>query len=163
MMRRILRKLRGALGTAVTWAFAWAVAGTALTGVLFLFESELGFSVFFEVAPWLALVAGGWGFVGGAVFSVALGTVFRRRRLEELSVGRMAFWGGLAGALLPLTVMSLIAAESAGAVGSGMVAWTTAVFAGLGATTAGGTVRMAQGAAKEVGGPGAGPSLGAGA
>ena len=36
MIKSLLRKLRGVLGTGLTWAAIWSVAGTALQGGLAL-------------------------------------------------------------------------------------------------------------------------------
>ena len=47
------------------------------------------------------------GFLGGVVFSTVLAIAARRRRLDELSLSRVAIWGAAAGLLvgvLPFTI-----------------------------------------------------------
>src|SRR4051794_12404456 len=74
-----LRRLRGAVGMGVTWAAAWAVTGV-LIGVTSVLLPGLPWNAFFDVfdAPLPALAIPG--FVGGAIFSLVLGVVGRRRR-----------------------------------------------------------------------------------
>jgi hypothetical protein len=53
--------------------------------------------------PWILL--GTYpGFLTGVIFSVVLGIAARRRRLDELSVGKVARWGALAGLLIAALV-----------------------------------------------------------
>ena len=158
-MRSILRKLRGAVGTAVTWAVMWATGGVAFTGLLFLLSPGLNLQIFAEAAPAIALVAGAWGFIGGGVFSLTLGTVHRSRRLDDLSPGRMSLWGALAGMLLPIGLLAFAALSGVTGIDAEVIFWTTAIFGGLGATTAGGTVKLAQSASQEIDGTGPGPLL----
>ncbi len=94
-----LRRVRGAFGLGLLWAVAWGLGGLVigLASLAFPFLPwEAFFSVFDAPLPALALP----GFVGGAVFSVVLGTLARDRRFDELSVSRFALWGALGGLAL---------------------------------------------------------------
>ena len=88
-MRAILRKLRGALGTALTWAVAWPVGGFALG--IFLYVEGFSQVPLWMFVPLLALSMGLYGLVGGALFSAALATVHGRRTLSELKPGWVAW------------------------------------------------------------------------
>lgn len=149
-MRGILRKLRGALGTAVTWALGWGLGAFALVSVGFLL---FGKGVFFwdTVRP-ITILAGLSGFIGGTVFSTALATIHARRRISELSPLRMALWGAGAGLLVPLGVLgvSLVAGVPLHA---DVVAGMVVGIGGLGAATAAGTVKLAQASDRALDGP----------
>ena len=90
-MKKWLRRLRGAVGMGLTWAVGWAITGV-LVGVASLLLPNLPWDAFFAVfdAPLPALAIPG--FVGGAIFSMVLGVVGRRRRFHELSLPRFAAW-----------------------------------------------------------------------
>lgn len=94
-----LRRIRGAVGMGLTWAVAWAMVGL-LIGVTSLLLPGLPWDRFFAVfdAPLPALAIPG--FVGGAIFSVVLGFVARRRRFSELSLPTFAICGAVGGLLL---------------------------------------------------------------
>jgi hypothetical protein len=107
-MDRWLRRIRGALGLGLTWAVGWALAGVML-GVTSLLLPGLPWSAFFEVfdAPLPALAIPG--FLGGALFSVVLGIVGRRRRFDELSLPRFAALGAVGGLLVSLIPAAMVA------------------------------------------------------
>jgi hypothetical protein len=63
-----VRKLRGALGTAVTWAVGWAAGGFALAVILvFLIPGLAGIEsgTFADLAPVLTIIGGVSGMLGG--------------------------------------------------------------------------------------------------
>jgi hypothetical protein len=90
-VKGLLRKIRGILRTAATWAIGWAGIGTAM-GLLagihlrFLFQLVLGNAV-----------AGG---IVGGTFAVIVSVAEGRRTLEDLSLKRIALWGGLGSVVL---------------------------------------------------------------
>lgn len=96
---RFLTRLRGALGMGVTWAFGWAIAGI-LIGVASRLAPGPMWDAFFKIfdAPLPALAVPG--FVGGALFSLVLSVVARRRPFAALSLPRFAAWGAVGGVLL---------------------------------------------------------------
>ncbi|MBK6487260.1 MAG: hypothetical protein IPF98_10390 [Gemmatimonadetes bacterium] len=73
-MKKWLRRLRGAVGMGLTWAVGWAITGV-LVGVASLLLPNLPWDAFFAVfdAPLPALAIPG--FVGGAIFSMVLGSL----------------------------------------------------------------------------------------
>ncbi|MGH7712595.1 MAG: hypothetical protein ACREOG_14990 [Gemmatimonadaceae bacterium] len=98
-MKKLLRRIRGAVGMGLTWAVAWALVGV-LIGVTSLLLPGLPWDRFFEVfdAPLPALAVPG--FFGGALFSIVLGVAARRRRFAELSLPLFAVCGAVGGLLL---------------------------------------------------------------
>ncbi|MDH3733221.1 MAG: hypothetical protein OEU54_06780 [Gemmatimonadota bacterium] len=89
----LLRRLRGVVGTAATWAVGWGILGGvlhALAGVLGL-SGILGATLAADVIGH-ALI----GLFGGGAFSALLLTE-RVGSLDSLSVGRSTAWGALAG------------------------------------------------------------------
>ena len=87
-MNGFLRRIRGIIGTGLTWAAAWIGMGAALGALAgypltYLFRIALSHSV--------------GGFIAGASFAVILSVAERRRTLRELSLKRVAFWGALGG------------------------------------------------------------------
>ena len=116
-MRGWLRRVRGAIGMGLTWAFGWAVAGL-LIGVSSLVLPGLPWDALFEVfdAPLPALAVPG--FFAGVFFSAVLGIVGRRRRFSELSLPGFAAWGALGGLLLILFPFALVAVGLASREGS---------------------------------------------
>src|SRR5687768_9730751 len=121
-MGKWLRRIRGAIGTGLTWAVGWAVGGL-LIGVTSLLLPGLPWDSFFKVfdAPLPALAIPG--FFGGVFFSMVLGIAGRRRKFSELSVPQFAAWGAVGGLLLLLFPFALVAVGLASREGSDLSAW----------------------------------------
>jgi hypothetical protein len=88
-MRKLLRRIRGAIGMGFTWGAAWAGAGFVLA-VVTRFRADAPFPLIFGVL----------GFLAGVTFSLLLALTAGRRRLDQLSLPRFAGWGALGGVLL---------------------------------------------------------------
>lgn len=147
-MKNWLRRIRGAVGMGLTWAFAWALGGL-LIGVMSILLPGLPWDSFFEVfdAPLPAMAVPG--FVGGVLFSMVLGIAGRRRRFSELSLPRFVAWGALGGLLLILFPFALVAVGLASTEGSSVSAWRSiAVISGpfilFSALSAGGSLMLAR-------------------
>ena len=114
---RGLRRIRGAIGMGLTWAFGWAVAGV-LIGAASVVLPGLPWSAFFEVfdAPLPALAIPG--FFAGMFFSTVLGIAGRNRRFRELSLPQFAAWGAVGGLMLVLFPFALVAVGLASREGS---------------------------------------------
>jgi hypothetical protein len=99
-MKGFLRRRRGIIGTGL----AWAVGGiAAFSGLLAL-----------RGAPWeiilTSIPTGAWmGFVCGSAFAGILIVTERRRKLEDLSLRRVALWGAIGGFLVTGAVNLLFA------------------------------------------------------
>ena len=92
----ILRRLRGALGIGLTWAGLWIVIGVML-GILRPGDIGPGEGPR-RILPILAMV----GLLSGLGFAGFLWLAERRRTFEQLSLGRVALWGLLGSALIPV-------------------------------------------------------------
>ena len=98
-MKKFLRRLRGIIGTGLTWAVGWAgvtVALNLLGGVPLQYLGLIAVS---------GLVRG---FIAGGAFAVILSIAERRHTLEDLSLRRVALWGGIGGSLLLLSSMPIM-------------------------------------------------------
>lgn len=128
---RLLRKLRGALGTGLTWAVAWAGLGAVhgfLVGVFNPRYWTLGNPIL-DTSFGYAVA----GLVAGTGFSLLLASLGRRATLERLSRGRVALWGAVGGALVPVLVHVTRGLTSSA--GWGDVALTASVTGVLGAVS----------------------------
>lgn len=125
-MTEWLRRLRGALGIALAWAFTWFGAGMLLLLVVGPDAADVPFPLGF----------GFLGFWAGLGFSAFLALLDGRRSFAELSLPRVGLWGALGGLVLAV-VMSAI-------VGPGAFAVLAPVFAVAGGLCATGSLALAR-------------------
>jgi len=136
----MLRRIRGAIGTGVAWALAWATVETAVLGATLLLG---GLSV--PLIAFAARVASGatFGFLSGLVFSTAFSIVNRSKSFEEIRLGQTTLLGAGAGTLFPTAFLAALAV-------AGIPIPVLAVVvnlltgAGMGALTSYGLVRIAR-------------------
>ena len=99
-MKGFLKRLRGVIKTGLTWAIGWPVLfslimlgeiviGRAHPSTWVLKEQLVGF-VFISAI----------GFIAGSVFGVLLSILERHKKLEDLSLWRIALWGTVGGLAL---------------------------------------------------------------
>jgi len=134
-VQKWLRRVRGAVGIGLTWAAAWFAAGMLLLLVVGPDAADVPFPLFFGLL----------GFLTGAMFSLVLGIMARRRRFDQMSLPRFAGWGAVGGLSL-----------------SSMLIWTAGpdadflvvgpVFTFAGAISAAGTLALARRAEKRLSG-----------
>lgn len=130
-MQTFLRRLRGVVAVGLTWGAVWAAFG-ALIGVVALVISP-------EVVDQgegpidIARILGTAGFISGAGFALLLATLERGRGLLNVSMMRVAAWGVVGGALIPLLTD----------VANSQVVWTSPLGAAL-ATSAFAIARRAE-------------------
>jgi hypothetical protein len=99
-MTDLVRRLRGALGIGVTWGVLWATIGLILgfvVGVVSPDQIDPG-----EGPGRVAAVLGLVGFLSGLGFSSLFIVAERRKTIHDLSLGRVALWGLLGAAVIPL-------------------------------------------------------------
>ncbi len=84
------RRLRAALGMGLIWGTAWFLAGLVLLLIVGPDAADVPFPLGFGLL----------GFLCGALFSGVFALVERRRRLDQLPLGRFTGWGALGGGLL---------------------------------------------------------------
>jgi hypothetical protein len=123
-----IRRIRGAIGIGLTWAFAWFAAGMALLLIVGPDAADVPFPLGFGLL----------GFLSGITFSGFLGLVDGRRRFDQMSMGRFAGWGGLGGLLLAGGLIAVSGQEA------GIFALLGPVFGLSGAACASGTLALAR-------------------
>ena len=134
-MKKWQRRLRGALGTGLTWAMAWFGAGLVLLLIVGPDAADVPFPLGFGML----------GFLAGATFSIILGFAGSGRRLEQMSIPRFAGWGGGAGLLLS-GMFALVAALLGETTPLTHLPVLAPVFALAGAASAAGSLALARGA-----------------
>lgn len=143
-------RLRGMVWMCLTWAAGWAVTGL-LIGATSLVTPWLPWDAFFRVFDAPLPVLGMPGFIGGAIFSIVIGTAERRSKFEDLSLGRFTAWGAAAGLLLSLVPAAMVAMGLAHLHYHGQGLWQlTAQICGpltlLGAVSGAASLRLARAA-----------------
>lgn len=113
-MKQWMKRGRGAVLTALAWAVIWAPVAV-LVGSLVDPDGSMD-------EMWVAIGAYP-GFICGLLFSALLWIAERRRRIDELSLPRVASWGAVVG--LVVSLLPLAAAEPTGA--WGLPRWLLAV------------------------------------
>jgi hypothetical protein len=86
---------------------------------------------------------GAFGFVAGVVFSGVLGVIEGRRRFDEMSLPRFAWWGAAGGLLLAAAFVLVVALAEDPAFLSNLVVLGP-VFAVVGAASAAGSLALAR-------------------
>ena len=135
LLIQLWRRIRGLLGTALTWGAVGALVGALM------------FTVRYQ--PWslpperwerattllgMFLGAGGlWGAACGLAFGVVLLVAARRQRFDQLSAGRFMLWGAVAGAAFPLVIYTPIVLTRGGLGAIPLYSTLTAISALLGA------------------------------
>lgn len=88
-MKNVLRRLRGLMGTGITWAAGFVVCMGGFFGVVGWFGE------FLAELPTVALL----GFMMGCGFGGLLAFTERSRSLGDLALWRVALWGAIGGFL----------------------------------------------------------------
>ncbi len=108
----VWRRLRGFVGTVLTWAGI----GAAIGFLVFLVRYDawrLPWATAEQLRRWLRLLAmwesaaALWGAVGGLTFSLAVWVGAKTNDPNRLTRRRMLLWGALAGAALPVGLYAL--------------------------------------------------------
>lgn len=97
----LLRKLRGVLSIGLTWAASWVVVGTALGLIVRVIDPDS-----IDPGEGIAMIRvfATIGFISGVGFAGLLSVAESRKTILNLSLGRVALWGILGGAVVPLVV-----------------------------------------------------------
>ena len=134
-----MRRLKAMLMTALLWAISWAVVGTLALGVILLVGPNPGVRLGVLAGLMLrsALYWMVWGGIAGFSFAGILAVAERRHTLEQLATVRLALWGFLGGALLPIGTAALWnIAYGVRMFGTVMPYWVVGVAGALGAVLA---------------------------
>jgi len=127
-MNTVLRRLRGVIGVGLTWGVMWAALTVALGLVM-------RFTIPGSIDPGegellIGAMVGFVGLVSGVCFGLLLSFAEKRKTIVDLSLVRVAIWGILGSAALPLL--------------TGMQDKLILITCPLGAVFAAGTVAMAR-------------------
>jgi hypothetical protein len=139
----LIRRVRGLLGVGITWGALWGAIGAGIGLVIGLLRPELS-TVTGSMVDW-ALGMGLYGLVSGIGFGALLSLREGRKTLADLSLGRVALWGVLGSAAVPLLFGALGAFEL-GTTALDVIG-AMLVTAGLGGTFAPAAVAIARRAA----------------
>ncbi len=135
-----LRRIRGLLGVGVTWGALWGGIGAAIGFVVGLVNPAM-WNYMNPVEFWgLGLAA--YGFLSGVGFGGLLSLREGRRTLGDLSLKRVALWGVLGSAAVPLVFGALGFFEAGTTVRDIVTAMM--LTAGLGGTFAPGSIAIAR-------------------
>jgi hypothetical protein len=101
----MLRRIRGALVLGLLWAVVWLPVATIV-------GASFGWIVFPpRSTDWLLIgVFAGLGFASGMTFGGLLTGLERHRTIESIATGRLALWGLLAGAGIPVLLCIIVLA-----------------------------------------------------
>jgi hypothetical protein len=133
-MTKWMKRIRGAVGMGLTWALVWAPVAV-LIGLAIDPDGSMD-----EMWPAIGAYPG---FLGGVVFSVVLAIAARRRRLDELSLPRVAAWGAFAGLLVG--ALPFMIGESTSEIPVWMLAGVViGSITGLSAASAAGSLALAR-------------------
>jgi hypothetical protein len=136
-MKKVLRRVRAAIGMGLIWGAAWFGAGMILLLIVGLGAADVPFPLGF----------GMFGFFAGSIFSLLFGMAESGRRFEQMSLPRFAGWGGAAGLLLA-AMFALIAAVVGESTPMESLAVIGPVFALAGAASAAGSLAIARSSGK---------------
>lgn len=131
-MARWVRRIRAAAGLGLVWGAAWFGAGMLVLLVVSPHAADVPFPIFWGLL----------GFLAGALFSIVLGTIERRRSFDQMSLPRFAGWGALGGLLLSAGVILLSGLGTDGLL-------LGPLFALAGAGSAAGTLALARRAERQ--------------
>jgi len=97
---KLWKKLRGVAGFGLTWGTLWGGIGAVIGFVIGIVRPEV-WAITNPVIEW-AIGMGLYGMVSGMGFAGLLSIGEARKRIQELSLRRVALWGVLGSALVPL-------------------------------------------------------------
>lgn len=144
-MGELFRRLRGLVGLGVLWGTLWAMIGAVIGVVIGIVNPE--FYMFGNPIIEWAFGIGVYGAVSGVGFGGLLWLREGNKTLMDLSLPRIAMWGVMGSALVPLLFLSMFA----GGTSMADIVGAMMVTAGLGGIFAPGQVAIARRAALQAG------------
>jgi hypothetical protein len=109
MVMKVLRVMRGVLGTAIAWGLAWIPFTLGAWGALAVFGGEVAPLRYLGAAVVGAALRGA---ISGAAFAGVLAIAGRRRTFATLRARDMLLWGAIGGVVAPAIVFTAIALTS---------------------------------------------------
>ena len=142
-MGKLLRRLRGLAGVGVTWGAMWAGIGAGIGLIIEIVEPD-AWRWTNPVLDW-AYGMGLYGFVSGIGFGTLLSLKEGRKRLFDLSLGRVVLWGLVGSAAVPI-IFSMLGVLGVAGASLVEVIEVIMVTGFLGGTFASGSVAIARSA-----------------
>ncbi|MDH3272082.1 MAG: hypothetical protein OEN56_12150 [Gemmatimonadota bacterium] len=136
--RTVLTRIRGLFGVGASWGLLWGAIGGMIGAVI---GTVTGVPLGDPVVEWM-LGMGAYGLVSGIGFGTLLSLGEGSRTLRDLSLQRVALWGILGSAMVPLGFGALGFFEVGTTIRD--VLGAMAVTASLGGTFASGSVAIAR-------------------
>ena len=102
-MKSWVRRIRGALGMGLTWGAVGFATGMVIELIHNIWPNPVGGAV--DIWPAALMYPG---ILGGIAFSAVLGIAGRRSRLDELTLPRVALWGGVGGLLVAMIPAAMV-------------------------------------------------------
>lgn len=143
----VLRRVRGLFGVGLTWGALWGAIGGAIGAVIGV-VSPTAAIYGNPIIEW-ALGMGAYGLISGMGFGTILSLREASRTLQEISLKRVAMWGVLGSAAVPLLFGAMGFFEAGVTVMD--VLGAMLVTAGLGGLSAPAAVAIARRAELEAG------------
>jgi hypothetical protein len=138
---KLLRVLRGILGTAVAWGLAWIPLTLVTWGV----AGVLGGNVPpLRVTGAIVIGAAIRGMISGAAFASVLALAGRRRTFENLRLRDMLVWGAIGGIVAPVISLGAIALTTSAVIPPLAIGLGLGMASTVGALSAAGTLWVAR-------------------
>ena len=137
---KLVRVLRGVLGTAAAWGLAWIPLTLATWSVSALFGHVP------SIEYWESVVIGAAvrGAISGAAFATVLAIAGRRRTFASLRLRDMLRWGAVGGIVAPAITLGTIALTSATSIPALTMGLGLGFASALGSVSAAGTLWLAR-------------------
>jgi hypothetical protein len=138
---KLIRVLRGVLGTAAAWSLAWIPLTLASWSIAAAFSGTVP-----PLQHWAPIVVGAMvrGAISGAAFATVLAIAGRRRTFASLRLRDMVLWGAVGGIVAPAITLGVIAATTAHIIPAVTMGLGLGMASVLGAVSAAGTLWVAR-------------------
>ena len=138
---KLIRVLRGVVGTATAWSLAWIPLTLASWSVTAALVGNVP-----PLEHWGPMVIGAAvrGAMSGAAFATVLAIAGRRRTFASLRLRDMALWGAVGGIVAPAVTLGAIALMSPSVIPVLTIGLGLGFASALGAVSAAGTLWVAR-------------------
>ena len=138
---KLIRILRGVLGTAAAWSLAWIPLTLVSWSIVAAFSGNVP-----PLQQWGPIVIGAMvrGAISGAAFATVLAIAGRRRTFASLRLRDMFLWGAVGGIVAPAITLGVIAATTTHVIPAVTMGLGLGMASALGAVSAAGTLWVAR-------------------
>ena len=138
---KLVRILRGVLGTAAAWSLAWIPLTFVSWSIAAAFSSHVP-----GLQQWGPIVISAMvrGAISGAAFATVLAIAGRRRTFASLRLRDMLLWGAVGGIVAPAITLGVIATTTTHVIPALTMGLSVGMASALGALSAAGTLWAAR-------------------